>query len=76
MVAQVTNLKPYEFIHTLGDCHIYTNHIDQVKEQLSRKPLSLPQLKLNQNIKSIDDFKIDDMFGIFLNTDLKVQHCN
>ena len=61
MVSQVTNLKPYEFIHTLGDCHIYTNHIDQVKEQLSRKPLSLPQLKLNQNIKSIDDFKIDDI---------------
>ena len=61
MVAQVTNLKPYEFIHTLGDCHIYTNHIDQVKEQLSRKPLSLPQLKLNQNIKNIDDFKIEDI---------------
>ena len=49
MVAQVTNLKPYEFIHTLGDAHIYHNHFAQVKEQLTRKPLPLPQLKLNQH---------------------------
>jgi thymidylate synthase len=61
MVAQVTNLEPYEFIHTLGDAHIYNNHIEQVKEQLSREPLLLPQLKLNQNIKDIDDFKIEDI---------------
>lgn len=61
MVAQVTNLEPHEFIHTLGDAHIYHNHIDQVKEQLARRPLPLPQLKLNQNIKNIDDFKMEDI---------------
>ena len=61
MVAQVTGLEAYEFIHTLGDCHIYTNHIDHVKEQLSRKPMALPQLKLNPNVKDIDDFKMEDI---------------
>ena len=61
LVAQVTNLEAHEFIHTLGDCHIYTNHISQVKEQFARKPLPLPQLKLNQNIKNIDDFKMEDI---------------
>jgi len=61
MVAQVTDLNAFEFIHTLGDAHIYTNHIKQVKDQLARKPLPLPQLKLNPNIKNIDDFKIDDI---------------
>ena len=61
MVAQVTNLEPYEFVHTLGDAHIYHNHFNQVKEQLTRKPLSLPQLKLNPNIKNIDNFKMDDI---------------
>jgi len=60
MISQVTSLEPYEFIHTLGDAHIYDNHVDQVKEQLARKPLPLPQLKLNQNIKNIDDFKMED----------------
>src|SRR3990167_9146913 len=61
MVAQVTNLEPHEFIHTLGDAHIYNNHVGQVKEQLTRKPLSLPQLKLNQKIKNINDFKMEDI---------------
>jgi len=61
MVAQVTNKKPYEFVHTLGDAHIYHNHFEQVKEQLTRKPLPLPQLKLNPKIKDIDDFKIEDI---------------
>jgi|TARA_B100001964_G_scaffold243459_1_gene321500 thymidylate synthase len=61
MVAQVTNLEPYEFVHTLGDAHIYQNHFAQVKEQLKRKPLPLPQLKLNPNIKNIDDFKMEDI---------------
>ena len=61
MVAQVTNKEPYEFVHTLGDAHIYHNHLQQVKEQLTRKPLPLPKLKLNKNIKNIDDFKMEDI---------------
>lgn len=61
MVAQVTGLEPHEFVHTLGDAHIYKNHFDQVKEQLSRKPYPLPKLWLNPEIKSIDDFKMDDI---------------
>jgi thymidylate synthase len=60
MVAQVTNLKPGEFVHTLGDAHIYLNHMDQVKEQLSRKPFPLPTLKINPEITNIDDFQFSD----------------
>lgn len=60
MFAQVTHLKPGEFIHTLGDAHIYLNHIDQVKLQLSRQPRPLPILKLNPEIKSIFDFSFND----------------
>ena len=61
MVARVTGLKPGEFIHTLGDSHIYHNHFSQVKEQLSRKPFPLPKLWLNPKIKNIDDFKMEDI---------------
>ena len=61
MVAQATNLKSGEFVHTLGDAHIYHNHFSQVKEQLSRKPLQLPSLKLNPKIKNIDDFRMEDI---------------
>ena len=60
MVAQVTNLKVGEFIHTIGDAHIYLNHLDQVNLQLSREPKKLPSLTLNQYIKSINDFRIED----------------
>nr|AIA16823.1 thymidylate synthase [uncultured bacterium] len=60
MVAQVTGLKPGEFVHTLGDAHIYLNHQEQVDLQLSREPRPLPTLKLNPNIKNIFDFTIDD----------------
>ena len=60
MVAQVTNLKPYEFIHTLGDAHIYDNHIDQINLQLSREPRKLPTMNLNPKIKNILDFKFED----------------
>lgn len=60
MVAQVTGLKPGEFVHTLGDAHIYTNHIDQVKLQLTRDFRKLPTMKINPEVKSIFDFKYDD----------------
>lgn len=60
MVAQVTGLKPGTFVHTYGDTHIYLNHFEQVKEQLSRTPKKLPTMKLNPNIKDINDFKYED----------------
>ncbi len=61
MVAQVTGLKAKEFIHTTGDTHIYSNHIEQVNEQLSRQPKKLPNVKLNKNIKTLFDFTFDDI---------------
>jgi len=61
MVAQVCNLEVGEFIHTLGDAHIYSNHLEQVKLQLSRECRPLPKLKLNPNVKSIFDFKYEDI---------------
>lgn len=60
MVAQVTGLKPGEFIHTLGDAHIYLNHIEQVKLQLSRETRPLPWMIINQNVMDINDFVFDD----------------
>ena len=61
MIAQVVGLETWEFVHTLGDAHIYLNHFDQVKEQLTRKPMTLPKLWLNPEIKNIDDFKMEDI---------------
>ena len=61
MVAQVCNLEVGEFIHTLGDAHIYSNHFDQVNLQLTREPLPLPTLKLNPEVKNIFDFTYEDI---------------
>lgn len=61
MIAQVTNLKAGEFVHTLADTHLYLNHMDQVSEQLSREPRTLPTLWLNPDIKHIDDFTFTDI---------------
>ena len=61
MVAQVCNLEVGEFIHTLGDAHIYSNHLEQVRVQLSRECKPLPQLKLNPQVKNIFDFKYEDI---------------
>ncbi len=60
MVAQVCGLRPGKFVHTLGDAHIYVNHLDQINEQLTREPYPLPTMKLNPEVRSIDDFKFED----------------
>jgi thymidylate synthase len=60
MVAQVCGLQPGEFIHTLGDAHLYSNHLEQVNLQLSREPLPLPTMKLNPEVKDIFGFKFED----------------
>ncbi len=60
MVAHVTGLKPGEFIHTLGDAHLYLNHLEQADEQLKREPLPLPRLVMKREVKAIDDFRFED----------------
>ena len=60
MVAQVCELKPAEFVHTFGDLHLYSNHMEQTREQLSRQPRPLPRMKLNPMVKNIHDFKYED----------------
>jgi thymidylate synthase len=60
MVAQVCDLAPGDFVHTFGDAHLYLNHLEQVKLQLSREPYPLPQMQLNAEIKDIFGFSIND----------------
>jgi thymidylate synthase len=60
MVAQVTGLEPGEFIHTFGDAHLYQNHVEQARLQLSREPRTLPHMRLNPDVSSIFDFQFDD----------------
>jgi len=60
MVAQVTNLQPGEFIHTLGDAHLYSNHLEQTQIQLAREPRELPTMRLNPDVRSIFDFRFED----------------
>lgn len=60
MIAQVVGLKPGHFVHTFGDAHIYNNHIEQVKLQLIREPRPLPTLRINPDVKNIDDFRYED----------------
>ncbi len=60
MMAQVTHLKPGEFVHTLGDAHLYRNHLEQARLQLEREPLQLPQIELNPEVLSIDGFDFSD----------------
>jgi thymidylate synthase len=60
MIAQITGYEPGDFVHTLGDAHIYRNHFEQVEEQLSREPFSLPQMRLNPDVTSLFDFRYED----------------
>ena len=72
MVAQVTGLKVGEFVHTLGDAHIYLNHMEQAELQLSRTPHTLPQLVLKRDVKALDDFRYEDFEIVNYNPDAAI----
>jgi len=72
MIAHVTGLKPGEFIHTLGDAHVYCNHIDALETQLEREPREFPQLKIKRKVDNIEDFTIDDFEVIGYNPHGKI----
>jgi thymidylate synthase len=61
MIAQVCALEPGDFVHTLGDAHLYLNHLDQARTQLTRAPLPLPRLRLDPAVRAIDDFRYEDI---------------
>ena len=60
MIAQVCDLEAHEFVHTFGDLHLYKNHLDQAKEQLSRTPRAQPTMRINPEVKNLDDFVYED----------------
>jgi thymidylate synthase len=60
MVAQVTGLKPGDFVHTLGDAHLYSNHFDQAREQLTRAPRPLPEMRINPDVRDLFAFRFED----------------
>ena len=60
MIAHVTNLKPGDFVHTLGDAHVYSNHVEPLKVQLQREPKSFPKLIIKRQVENIEDFKFED----------------
>ena len=61
MVAQVCGLRVGDFVHTLGDAHLYSNHVEQAREQLTRTPHALPQLRLNPDVRRLEDFRYEDI---------------
>jgi thymidylate synthase len=61
VIAKITNLIPHEFVHTYGDLHIYENHVEQLQDQIEREPMDLPQLWINPELNSIDDFVRSDV---------------
>ncbi len=60
MIAQVADLEPGDFVHTLGDAHIYSNHFEQARLQLTRTPKQLPTMRINPNVKDLFDFRFED----------------
>lgn len=73
MMAQVCDLTPGEFVHTLGDAHLYSNHLDQARLQLTREPRPLPRMILNQSVKNIFDFKYEDFQLVDYNPHPRIQ---